>query len=134
VAVWGSLTLRNGTLGPDPYWRCVIDGSESKHPLVLPSRPYSNYPFCLQTLREGNHTLRLDAIIQTETLYIDVVQYTTGPGADVGSAWTEVSSEDARFTYSHDWTTHENGYWKWTYKSGAWLTYDFNGTSLVVFR
>ena len=128
MALWGSLTLRNTTLGPDPYWRCLIDGSEVEHPLPLPDGPSSNYAFCANIgLSEGSHTLQLNAIIQSETLYIDQAQYLPAAGADVGSAWIQVGRGDARLTYSSEWTTSDNGFWKWTYTSGAWLTYDFNG-------
>lgn len=79
---------------------------------------------------EGNHTLQLNTIIRSGTLYIDQAQYLPAVGADFGDAWIQIGRGDKRFTYSSDWTTSEEGFWKWTSASGAWLTYDFEGVYL----
>ncbi|RXW13710.1 hypothetical protein EST38_g12144 [Candolleomyces aberdarensis] len=131
VGVWGSLRPRNTTSGRDPNWRCLLDGNEIGAPWDYPNRPYSNYYFCRGTAPEGNHTLQFNAIVQSETLYVDQVQYQAAATADIGGAWTEVRNDDGRFSYSPGWTSDNNGYWKWTYTAGAWLTYDFNGTGVV---
>ncbi|RXW13708.1 hypothetical protein EST38_g12143 [Candolleomyces aberdarensis] len=133
VSLWGSLTLRNTTLGPDPYWRCLLDGSEIQHPWELPGNSYSHYLLCAEKPPVGNHTLQLIAMIQSETLYIDQVRYKVPAGTNIGNAWTEISSNDARFNYSAGWITGEgqDGPGKWTNTLGAWLTCDFNGTSVI---
>ncbi|KAJ2921306.1 hypothetical protein H1R20_g15786, partial [Candolleomyces eurysporus] len=74
-------------------------------------------------LPEGNHTLQLNTVIQSEPLYVDQVQYQTAATADVGSAWTDISQHDGRINFSPGW--EQDGLLKWTYTPGAWLTFDF---------
>ncbi|KAJ2926699.1 hypothetical protein H1R20_g10411, partial [Candolleomyces eurysporus] len=86
----------------------------------------SYYQFCaIEATSEGNHTFQFNAIVKSQTLYIDQIQYLVTEGADVGNAWMAIGQEDGRFNYSDGWIESEDHFWKWTYASGAWLTYDF---------
>lgn len=140
AAVWGSLRPRNTTLGADPNWQCLLDGIEIGTTYRYPTRSYSNFLYCSKRVPEGHHTLQFNTIIQSETLYVDIVQYQAAASADIGSAWTELRASDGRFKYSSGWTTDEYGFRRWTYTPGAWLTYDFNGmvpsknSSLLILR
>ncbi|RXW19390.1 hypothetical protein EST38_g6454 [Candolleomyces aberdarensis] len=84
-----------------------------------------------KNLLEGNHTLQFNAIVQSETLYVDQLQYQASATADIGNAWTEVRSRDGRIKYSPGWETDDDSVRTWTYASGAWLTFDFNGTGVI---
>ncbi|KAJ2921307.1 hypothetical protein H1R20_g15787, partial [Candolleomyces eurysporus] len=132
VSVWGSLRPRNTSLGPDPNWQCIVDGQDIGMPLQYPSRPLSNFLLCWgRSLAEGNHTLQLNTVIQSEILYVDQVQYQAPLNADIGSDWAEVRQRDGRIRYSIGWEEDDSGYRKWTYTPGAWLTYDFTGTDII---
>ncbi|RXW16747.1 hypothetical protein EST38_g9101 [Candolleomyces aberdarensis] len=82
-----------------------------------------------EILPEGNHTLQLNTVIQSEPLYVDQVQYQTAATADIGSVWTDISQRDGRVNFSPGW--EEDGLLKWTYTPGAWLTFDFVGTGVI---
>jgi hypothetical protein len=135
VIVWGTVRPRNSTRGSDPTWQCIVDGTDTAPPWVYPNASYSHYPYCYgENLSKGNHTLQFNTIIQSETLYVDAVQYQASATADIGNAWTETDQSDGRIKYSPGWITDDDDYRKWTYTPGAWLTFDFNGVYFLSCR
>ena len=133
VSVWGTVRPRNTTRGSDPTWQCIVDGTDIGSAWEYPDASYSNYLYCYgRNLPEGNHTLQFNTIIQSETLYVDSVQYQSAATADIGNAWTEVRQRDGRIKYSPGWITEDDGYRTWTYTPGAWLTFDFNGVLFLL--
>lgn len=132
VRLWGSLRPQNitGGRGRDPDWDCFVDGNNTGQPWTYPTRAYSNFLLCWgQNITDGDHTLELRATVQSQTLWVDQVQYQASKGVDVSAAWTEVGQDDGRFRYSEGWDEDSEGYRRSTYTPGAWLTYDFNGVS-----
>lgn len=132
VAIWGNIKPHNTTTGIDPNWQCLIDGRDFEPPLQYPNTSYSNFPFCTAAgLGDSNHTIVLNAIVSTETLWVDQVQYQASAGVDLSNAWTKVLQGDGRVMYSTGWQEDDSGYTKWTYQTGATVTFNFAGESLV---
>ena len=130
--MWGSLRPQNitGGRGRDPDWDCFVDGNNTGQPWTYPTRAYSNFLLCWgQNITDGDHTLELKATVQSQTLWVDQVQYQASKDVDVSAAWTEVGQDDGRFRYSDGWDEDSEGYRRSTYTPGAWLTYDFTGVS-----
>ncbi|RXW22523.1 hypothetical protein EST38_g3332 [Candolleomyces aberdarensis] len=128
--IWGALRPRNTSGGPDPNWQCLLDGQD---PWPYPDRSHGNYMFCgSPPLPEGNHTLQLNTVIQSEPLYVYQVLYQAVATVDIGSAWTQVDQRDGRIKYSAGWENSEDGGLKWTYTPGAWLTFDFVGMCFLI--
>ncbi|KAJ3506605.1 hypothetical protein NMY22_g17192 [Coprinellus aureogranulatus] len=135
VAVWGSLRPSNISLGygPDPDWDCIVDGNNTGKPWGYPVRPFSNFALCNVdgVLSDGDHSLEVRATVQSETLWIDQVQYRASLDTDISTAWTEVRHGDGRFKYSGDWRERPDGYGIATTTNGAWVTYEFSGEGVV---
>ncbi|KAJ3523928.1 hypothetical protein NMY22_g11221 [Coprinellus aureogranulatus] len=124
----------------DPDWECFIDGISKGKPFPYPDRPINNFPLCSNSYGEevgdGNHTLELKAVVHSETLWVDQVQYLASSDVDLSGAWTVVQSNDSRLVYSGDWEElpDQDGYGNATTNNGASVTYNFNGQGLIFVR
>ena len=127
AAIWGALKPRNTTAGPDPIWKCSLDGVDIGRASQYPQVPVGNYPFCSAlNVPQGNHTIQMEVLVSNnDYLWVDQIDYLPAPSVDISESWQTVMNSDQAFSFSPGWQDDRFG--RYTTAPGAWLTYDFDG-------
>ena len=133
VRVFGTNNIRNDSGVLDPTWDCFVDNIS-----IGPSTPFqypeNNWVFCSQDkLVDGPHILTVNATVAKEqTFWFDDIQYAPSASVSLEDAAVVVDSLDPQLQYGAGWQAL-GGTANMTTQTNSIFTYDFTGTSRVLF-
>lgn len=131
--VYSSVTpvIVNGVLQADPQWECIIDGNSlgvSKIDSAI-TTPQNNIDICHTILSAGAHELVVKVTSKGSPFWVDDIQYTPLPGADLSNTVQKVYKSDPNLKLSSDFTTATYGV-AVTQNAGGTATLTFTGMPL----
>ncbi|KAF9475211.1 hypothetical protein BDN70DRAFT_269569 [Pholiota conissans] len=133
IVVYSSVdpVIVNGVLQADPEWECIIDGNSlglDKIDSAI-TTPQNNIDICHSPLTPGDHELVVKVTSKGSPFWLDNIQYTPLPGADLSNTVQKVYKTDPDIEISSDFTTAAYGI-AVSQTPGATVTYKFTGTSV----